>query len=71
MRLFVAVSLPPPIVRLLESLPRPGHPQLRWTTPAQWHITLRFLGDVDDVAEVAEAVGRGGRGRSGRSGRKM
>ena len=59
MRLFVAVSLPPTIVQLLESLPRPESQHLRWTTPAQWHITLRFLGEVDEVeavAAVADAV---------------
>jgi RNA 2',3'-cyclic 3'-phosphodiesterase len=56
-RLFVAVDLPPPITQLLEALPRPRRPDLRWTTPAQWHITLRFLGEVDEVAEVVEAVG--------------
>ncbi|MGA3146712.1 MAG: RNA 2',3'-cyclic phosphodiesterase [Acidimicrobiales bacterium] len=56
MRLFVAVGLPAPIVELVEALPRPETRQLRWTTPAQWHITLRFLGEVDEVAEVADAV---------------
>ncbi len=56
MRLFVAVGLPAPIVELLESLPRPEARQVRWTTPAQWHITLRFLGKVDEVSEVTDAV---------------
>ena len=59
MRLFVAVGVPPTIVQLLEALPRPEGRQLRWTTPAQWHITLRFLGEVDGaeaVAGVADAV---------------
>ncbi len=64
MRLFVAVGLPPPVVRLLEVLPRPEDPRLRWTTPAQWHITLRFLGEVAAVADVVDAVS----GMVGRSG---
>jgi RNA 2',3'-cyclic 3'-phosphodiesterase len=56
-RLFIAVGLPPPITRLLSTLPRPDDRRFRWTTPAQWHITLRFLGEIDPVTEVAEAVG--------------
>ncbi|MEZ5165093.1 MAG: 2'-5' RNA ligase family protein [Acidimicrobiales bacterium] len=30
---------------------------IRWSTPDQWHVTLRFLGDVDPQAAV-EAVAR-------------
>jgi 2'-5' RNA ligase len=31
---------------------------VRWTTRDQWHVTLRFLGEVpdDDLAEVTKAV---------------
>jgi 2'-5' RNA ligase len=58
-RLFVAVTLPAPITELLATLPRPGAGHLRWTTPAQWHITLRFLGQVDRPSEVIDAVGGG------------
>lgn len=56
MRLFVGIGLPGQIVELLETLPRPAVPRLRWTTPEQWHLTLRFLGDVDRPAEVIDAV---------------
>ncbi len=56
MRLFVGIDLPPPIVELLEALPRPDVPHLRWTTPEQWHVTLRFLGEVDRTSEVVDAV---------------
>jgi 2'-5' RNA ligase len=55
-RLFVAVALPAPIVELLEALPRPEARAVRWTTPAQWHITLRFLGEVDELTGVTDAV---------------
>jgi 2'-5' RNA ligase len=66
-RLFVAVWPPPEVVAALAELPRPALPDVRWTTPDQWHVTLRFLGDVaspDDavaalssvVAPAAEAV---------------
>lgn len=43
---------------MLEALGRPHHPDVRWTTSDQWHVTLRFLGDVpdDDVAALREAL---------------
>lgn len=30
----------------LRSQARPARPGLRWTTEDQWHVTLRFLGEV-------------------------
>lgn len=56
MRLFVAVSLPPDVTALVEELPRPDLASLRWTTEDQWHITLRFLGEVAAPAAVADAL---------------
>lgn len=47
MRLFVAVDLPEPALELLRALERRPLRDLRWTTEAQWHVTLRFLGEVD------------------------
>ena len=32
----------------IESLPRPELPGVRWTGRAQWHVTLRFLGEADE-----------------------
>jgi 2'-5' RNA ligase len=55
-RLFVAVDLPVTVRRLLSALPRPARPGLRWTSPAQWHVTLRFLGEVDKPEAVAEVL---------------
>ena len=52
MRLFVAVWPPPEVVALLAALDRPPLDGVRWTTPDQWHVTLRFLGEVDDPARV-------------------
>jgi len=46
MRLFVAVDLPPEVVDLVAGLIRPELSSLRWTTPEQWHVTVRFLGEV-------------------------
>ncbi|HZQ28596.1 MAG TPA: RNA 2',3'-cyclic phosphodiesterase [Acidimicrobiales bacterium] len=51
-RLFVAVWPPEPVMATLADLPRPDVPGLRWTSPEQWHVTLRFLGQVADVEEV-------------------
>jgi 2'-5' RNA ligase len=50
-RLFVAVWPSPDVHRRLAELPRPDEPGVRWVPPAQWHVTLRFVGDasVDDV----------------------
>ena len=56
MRLFVAVSLPPDVTTLVSELPRPDLASLRWTTEDQWHITLRFLGEVESPASVAEVL---------------
>ena len=55
-RLFVAVSLPPDVTALVRDLPRPDLASLRWTTEEQWHITLRFLGEVEAPAAVADAL---------------
>ena len=52
MRLFVAVWPPPRVIEALAALPRPDVAGLRWTSPEQWHVTLRFLGDADEGAAV-------------------
>ena len=58
MRLFVAVLLPPEVLTVVERMDRPAHPDVRWATRAQLHITLRFLGAVegDDVPSLIEAL---------------
>jgi 2'-5' RNA ligase len=56
MRLFVAVTPPPAVVDLLRSVPRPQVDRVRWTTPEQWHVTLRFLGEVPEPGPVAESL---------------
>ena len=52
----MAVWPPAGVVDLLAALPRPTVPGLRWTTPDQWHVTLRFLGAVDDVGAARSAL---------------
>jgi 2'-5' RNA ligase len=56
MRLFVAVWPPDDVLAALHELPRPATDGVRWSTPDQWHVTLRFLGTVDDVDGVVGAL---------------
>jgi len=62
-RLFTGVEIPPEIGEALGML-RGGLPGARWITPDNYHLTLRFIGDVDDVTaqEVALMLGRVRRG---------
>ena len=57
MRLFVAVVPPADAVAALGRLQHPEHPAIRWSPPSQWHVTLRFLGEVCDVGGVSAALG--------------
>jgi RNA 2',3'-cyclic 3'-phosphodiesterase len=62
-RLFVAVTPTQDAVDELwsaASVLRRACPELRWTQPEQWHLTLAFLGEVDDKAriDVTERLGR-------------
>ncbi len=47
MRCFVAVLPPPEVLDVLARLDRPAAPGVRWTHHDQWHVSLRFLGEVD------------------------
>src|SRR5476651_2286585 len=62
-RLFTGVEIPSDIGQALSML-RGGLPGARWITPENYHLTLRFIGDVDDViaGEVALMLGRVRRG---------
>jgi hypothetical protein len=42
----VAARLPPELVALLSTLDRPPLPGVRWSTPDQWLVKLRPLGQV-------------------------
>jgi len=49
MRLFVAVTPPPESLADLQAAvaaARADHPDLRWSGPEDWHVTLAFLGQV-------------------------
>ncbi|GEC14910.1 RNA 2',3'-cyclic phosphodiesterase [Nitrobacter winogradskyi] len=56
-RLFTGLEIPPEICRTLSGL-RGGLPGARWIDPENYHLTLRFIGDIDGVAanEVASVL---------------
>ncbi|MGH4011906.1 MAG: RNA 2',3'-cyclic phosphodiesterase [Pseudonocardiaceae bacterium] len=63
MRLFVALTPPGEVVEELRAgtvVLRRLAPDLRWTRPEQWHVTLAFLGEVGDdvVDELARRLSR-------------
>jgi 2'-5' RNA ligase len=58
-RLFTGVEIPSGVGQALSSL-RGGLPGARWVDPENYHLTLRFIGDVDDATarEIASMLGR-------------
>ena len=58
-RLFTGVEIPPDVGQALSFL-RGGLPGARWIDPENYHLTLRFIGDVDDMVarEVMFMLGR-------------
>ena len=58
-RLFTALEVPADIGFSL-SLLRGGLPGARWVDPENYHITLRFIGDIDEPTadEIAAALAR-------------
>jgi 2'-5' RNA ligase len=57
LRLFVGLALPPE-QKLQLSMLCHGQPGIRWMDPGNFHITLRFLGEVDEgtAADIDEAL---------------
>jgi len=62
-RLFTGIEIPVDIAQSLAML-RGGLPGARWIDQENFHVTLRFIGDVDDVIahEVASLLGQVRRG---------
>jgi 2'-5' RNA ligase len=58
-RLFTGVEIPSGVGQALASL-RGGLPGARWIDPEDYHVTLRFIGNVDEVTarEIASLLGR-------------
>ena len=56
-RLFTAIEVPKEIGMMLSSL-RGGIHGARWISPENYHLTLRFIGDIDDrtASEVADML---------------
>jgi 2'-5' RNA ligase len=57
-RLFTALEIPASAAQSLSML-RGGLPGARWIDPEHYHLTLRFIGDIDDVTagEIAYMLG--------------
>lgn len=58
-RLFTGLEIPSEVETSLSML-RGGLPGARWIDPEHYHITLRFIGDVDDALahEIASLLGQ-------------
>lgn len=58
-RLFTGLEIPAKVQQSL-SLLRGGLPGARWIDPENYHVTLRFIGDVDDdiAQEIAWLLGK-------------
>src|SRR5262249_10815299 len=63
-RLFTAFEIPSDIRQSLALL-RGGLPGARWVDPEDYHLTLRFIGDIDYglADEIAEMLGQVARRR--------
>ncbi|HZR60244.1 MAG TPA: RNA 2',3'-cyclic phosphodiesterase [Xanthobacteraceae bacterium] len=62
-RLFTGIEIPASIGQSLGMM-RGGLPGARWIDPENYHLTLRFIGDIDDALarDVAGLLGRVRRG---------
>ncbi len=58
-RLFTALEIPSDVGETLALL-RGGLPGARWVAPENYHLTLRFIGDIDDglAREIAYMLGK-------------
>jgi 2'-5' RNA ligase len=59
LRLFVGIGFPPEL-KLRLSLLQGGITGARWVDPGNFHLTLRFIGEIDEgqAADVDEALTR-------------
>jgi len=57
LRLFVGIDLPPPL-KLRLSFLAAGVPGAKWVDPGNYHVTLRFIGEVDEgqAADIDAAL---------------
>src|SRR6266436_1167483 len=59
LRLFVGIGFPPEL-KLRLSLLCSGVPGAKWVDPGNFHLTLRFIGEIgeDVAADIDDALGR-------------
>jgi len=59
LRLFVGIGLPPEL-KLRLSMLASGVPGAKWVDPGNYHLTLRFIGEVDEgqAADIDAALAR-------------
>ena len=59
LRLFVGIEFPPELKLRLEQLCT-GVPGARWVDPGNFHLTIRFIGEIDEglAADVDAALAR-------------
>jgi 2'-5' RNA ligase len=59
LRLFVGIGFPPEL-KLRLSLLCSGVPGAKWVDPGNFHLTLRFIGEIgeDDGADIDDALSR-------------
>lgn len=55
--MFLAVTPPPEVIDLISDLPTEALRGVRYTRRKQWHISLRFLGDVERQAALDAFAG--------------
>jgi 2'-5' RNA ligase len=58
-RLFTGLEIPTEVCQTLSNL-RGGLPGARWIDPENYHVTLRFIGDIDGISanEIASMLFR-------------
>ena len=57
-RLFTGLEIPTEVCQTLSNL-RGGLPGARWIDPENYHVTLRFIGDIDGIsAKIASMLFR-------------
>jgi len=58
-RLFTGLEIPTGVAQSLAMM-RGGLPGARWIDPENYHLTLRFIGDIDDslARDIAAMLGR-------------
>ncbi len=58
-RLFTGLEIPVEVCQTLSNL-RGGLPGARWIDPENYHVTLRFIGDIDGISanEIASMLFR-------------